>query len=389
MRLSDQPPQQGAVSKGDQLLRDDADLQEDDIFSQLLADTDDSLDDDVNVLSSLESIGLQDLDGIGLDTLQGFKLGSGETTQSGLATDQRPEAEPKESRNPRPHQDANDPSPFGELPGDAADDPLAALIADPGACPTGNDDPLVSLLDGLGGLDDEDEKPVPAAVAVATLPQAKPKAVQQPTDPVLAILPDDPGYDLLPGPNGNGKPAESSAGRAVVVPGPGKPRSEGQLRRASEMVYYQLWMFTKLANGLAAGLVTGSVLRNALLESFAVHGGLVIDFLYADNPGPNDVSARDYFDDHDRWAEVRPCKSKTIDLFHADVKYRVSHPMARLSYSPPKPPTERASWQFIAIAKEVNAAFDKFLELVPAERLSPRWSRVRRHRQTGTNSTRT
>ena len=46
------------------------------------------------------------------------------------------------------------------------------------------------------------------------------------------------------------------------------PRSERELRAAAYDLYYEFWMFAKLANGLAVGILGEGIINNAVLESF-------------------------------------------------------------------------------------------------------------------------
>jgi len=160
-----------------------------------------------------------------------------------------------------------------------------------------------------------------------------------------------------------------------------KARTEQELRRAADHLYYEFWMFIKLANGLASGMTGESILHNALLESFTMHASAVLDFLYDDRPKPDDVVASDYLPSADEWATARPKKSKILEAVHEDMKYRARKEIGQLSYEAHEGAPARRPWPFMRIAKEVDAAISKFLDLVPDLLLGPRWREVRQRRQ--------
>lgn len=158
-------------------------------------------------------------------------------------------------------------------------------------------------------------------------------------------------------------------------------RSEAELRSASNDLYYEFWMFVKLASGLATGILGESVLNNALLESFAAHTRVLLDFLYDDNPGENDVSALDFVANREDWILARPRMSRMLKELSDDVRHRVGKEIGALPYDRHAGVPERKPWPFMQIAKELNAAFDAFLETAPEHFLGPRWKDVSRQRQ--------
>jgi len=158
-------------------------------------------------------------------------------------------------------------------------------------------------------------------------------------------------------------------------------RSDRELRNALNDLYYEFWMFAKLANGLASGIMGESILNNALLESFAVHAQVVLDFLYNDRPAEDDVSAVDYVPSPGDWVRVRPEKSATLQDVEADIRHRVRREIAHLAYDRHEGAPERKPWPFMRIAKELSAAVDAFLEQVPERLLGPRWQEVKQHRR--------
>jgi len=120
-------------------------------------------------------------------------------------------------------------------------------------------------------------------------------------------------------------------------------RSEADLRRASDHLYYEIWMFNALANGLASGIVGEGPLSNAVLEAITVHTRILLDFLYAEKPQSDDVIAEDFFADPDIWANERPVKSELLAGVHRRVAKEVAHlTYARLDVTPDAKP-----WRFL------------------------------------------
>jgi hypothetical protein len=159
-------------------------------------------------------------------------------------------------------------------------------------------------------------------------------------------------------------------------------RSEQELRNASNDLYYEFWMFAKLAGGLASGILGESIINNALLESFAVHAKVIIDFLYSDGLADNDVSALDFVPDPGDWIRARPAKSAVLKEMEIDLRYRIAKEIGQLTYDRHVGVPDRKPWHFMRIAREVNATLDVFLDMVPESLLGPRWKEVKQQRKT-------
>jgi hypothetical protein len=124
-------------------------------------------------------------------------------------------------------------------------------------------------------------------------------------------------------------------------------------------------MFNSLAQAMASGVFGVGALNNAALESFILHARVLLDFLYAEKPQPDDVIAEDYFNELSQWQTVRPEKTKTLKVIHKRVGKEVAH----LTYARLEVTAVAKEWQFIQIAKEINAVFDAFLNNVAKNRL--------------------
>ena len=135
-------------------------------------------------------------------------------------------------------------------------------------------------------------------------------------------------------------------------------------------------MFISLANGMATGLIGEGPLGNATLEAFTVHARILLDFLYAEKPQADDVIAEDFFSDPAIWLRGRPDKSELLASVHRRVAKEVAHlTYARLEVTP-----ETKPWHFAQLAAEVDAAFAKFLSMVPLQVLGSKWEDIKRQR---------
>ena len=147
-------------------------------------------------------------------------------------------------------------------------------------------------------------------------------------------------------------------------------RTEEELRKASDHLFYEFGMFTELARMLGAGILKEQAIKNAALESFTIHARALLDFLYSKkDPRRDDVIAEDFFEDPLTWTNSRPDKSERVK----DVHERVGKEVAHLSYRRQEVTPETKPWYFAAIAEEIGKVFESFSSLVPRELLGERW----------------
>lgn len=146
-----------------------------------------------------------------------------------------------------------------------------------------------------------------------------------------------------------------------------------ELQESSNHLFYEVWMFTSLANGLASGIAGQGPIANALLESFVIHVRAIMDFLYADRPQTDDVIAEDFFASPEQWTKIRPALSE----FLSQAKRRAGKEVAHLTYARLDVTPETKPWRFIEIAKEIMAVMDIFLKNVPKEQLGSKWKTER------------
>ena len=150
---------------------------------------------------------------------------------------------------------------------------------------------------------------------------------------------------------------------------PRKARNLDELRGASNHLYYEVWMLSSLANGIASGIAGQGPIANALLESFVIHVRAVMDFLYAETAKPDDVVAEDFFDSPDQWTSIRPQLSETLS--HA--KRRAGKEVAHLTYARLDVTPATKPWKFVQIADDISSVMNAFLQNVSRGKLGSRW----------------
>ncbi len=148
-----------------------------------------------------------------------------------------------------------------------------------------------------------------------------------------------------------------------------KERKEKELKEASDHLHYEIWMLTSLAHGIGSGIAGQGPIANALLESFVVHVRVLMDFLYNENPKPDDVIAEDYFETTDEWKRLRPNLSESLK----NAKRRAGKEVAHLTYARLDVTPETKPWRFVDISNEIVAVLNIFLENVPKSKLGMRW----------------
>lgn len=141
------------------------------------------------------------------------------------------------------------------------------------------------------------------------------------------------------------------------------------LQEASNHLHYEFWMLTSLAKGLASSIAANGWLPNALLESFVIHVRVLLDFLYVEQPKPDDVIAADYFPSSEEWEKLRPAQSETLKKSRTRAHKELAHlTYARLNVTP-----ETKPWAFIEIANQIHRVMDIFLGNVPKHLLGNQW----------------
>lgn len=148
-----------------------------------------------------------------------------------------------------------------------------------------------------------------------------------------------------------------------------RKHSANELRKASDHVWYEMWMFQSLVAGMGSGIAGQGVINNALLESFAIHLRGLIHFFYAGNPQSDDVVAQDFFEDPETWRSGRPLKNEILQV----AKKRADKEVAHLTYSRIDITPEDKLWDFVQLHEELQKAISAFIKDVPRELLGESW----------------
>jgi hypothetical protein len=154
-------------------------------------------------------------------------------------------------------------------------------------------------------------------------------------------------------------------------------RSAKELRAVSNHLHYEVWMLQSTAKGLASGVFgKGNTVANAMLEAFAIHLRVVVDFLYPRGRGlkDDDVLAWDFFDSSEQWGKVRDKHIiKESRKVLKDARNKTDKEMAHLTYSRLKVTATEKNWYFAKVADEAQKAIKVFVDNISNEKLGPGW----------------
>jgi hypothetical protein len=129
-------------------------------------------------------------------------------------------------------------------------------------------------------------------------------------------------------------------------------------------------MFLTLARSLSTGVFGQVPINNAAPESFTVHARVLLEFLFGDNPRPEDVVAADFLGGQGQWKELRGDMPPVL----ADLRTRVGTEVAHLTYARLSLTPEARGWHFVDILQAFEGVVGQFPKAVPAERLATVWS---------------
>lgn len=157
-------------------------------------------------------------------------------------------------------------------------------------------------------------------------------------------------------------------------------RTDIELKLKSNQLYYEWQMLAGLAQILQTPL-DDRLLKNAIIDSCAIHARAIAKFLFAyhllgqkEKPQNTDVIAEDFLLDSGKWSKDAPLppelEYETFGIFAdkqiAHIVYtsdRGNHPINQGHHN----------WDFNAIADAIQPILEKFINLVPVEKLGDRW----------------
>jgi hypothetical protein len=135
-----------------------------------------------------------------------------------------------------------------------------------------------------------------------------------------------------------------------------------KLRAISEHVLYEAEMLVGIWPALNAGQFGPdhvNVIRNALVEAFAVHARGLSDFLFCE-PREDDAAAEQFFGPGE-WVALR---GEDLSPELQAVRRRTNKEIAHLTYSRLNVPEASGSWMQHAIVLELQRVFFRFVESV-------------------------
>ncbi len=153
---------------------------------------------------------------------------------------------------------------------------------------------------------------------------------------------------------------------------PRKPHKDAHLRTATDYLEFDLRSLISTLGIYAQHKDTP--IGNAAVDSLLVRSRVLIDFLFATSPKPDDVVATDYFHDFPRRPYV-PKLTKTLARERTKINKRLMHlttePMPRLR--------SKQRYSIAKIVPPIVRAFRNWLAAVPDKRIQkpPRPSRAR------------
>lgn len=138
---------------------------------------------------------------------------------------------------------------------------------------------------------------------------------------------------------------------------------------AADQLYYELWMLYEAAARLVQSHAVHSdwVVKNALIESFAVHARSLATFLYPEEARklPDDVTSDEYVKDIQQWREARG----TIPPALKATRERTGKEIAHLTTKRHPPGAPEKAWSPEPIVRAFFAPLKLFATHASAGRL--------------------
>jgi len=142
------------------------------------------------------------------------------------------------------------------------------------------------------------------------------------------------------------------------------PKSDKDMRDASDAFYYEIWMFNEMVNSLLTQLPQpGNPQYNALVESFVQHMRNLIEFFCpSDKVHPDTIIASDFFSNPSQWEKKWPDSLRKANS-------RANKLLAHLTYDRIK---DDKGWEYGTIREireHLNCLFEKWFKNVPPDRI--------------------
>jgi hypothetical protein len=161
-----------------------------------------------------------------------------------------------------------------------------------------------------------------------------------------------------------------------VKPKPRKLRTEAELQLISNRLFYEWQMLTRSTQTLET-IVDDQLLTNTLEESCAIHARALVKFLFAhqakNEPRLTDAIAEDFFSDPNEWHHDLP-PELGYEAFGIFADKQIAHIVYTDEQGDHPINQGHHKWNFTAITNAIQPAFEKFMSMVPKEKLGDRWA---------------
>ena len=134
--------------------------------------------------------------------------------------------------------------------------------------------------------------------------------------------------------------------------------TEYSLKKASEHVYYEAWMFFITAELLK--VPRHQIEVNVLLDAFAIHTRNLFDFLYPLKPRGDDIIAADFLE---KKSLYRQSKTKKQEL--AFIQRKANKQVAHLTYARNRYSKKNKPWPFFKVERGMKKSLIAFYDSLP------------------------
>lgn len=142
-----------------------------------------------------------------------------------------------------------------------------------------------------------------------------------------------------------------------------------------EHLYYEIDMLYGVARLLQKGS-SNIYIYNALLESFVVHGSVILDFFYKLPLNPQEAKATHYIKDLEEWKDAKPPFDRYFIKFNKKRNQEVMH----LSYARLKVAPYDKKWDSPKLIEQFRQLIDLFLDYADPALIHPRLYRFKRQK---------
>lgn len=123
---------------------------------------------------------------------------------------------------------------------------------------------------------------------------------------------------------------------------------------------YEIGMFRESSRALASGIRFSNFYHNLIVESFAMHTRVLIDFFYGKRNYPDDMIAQDFLPEDVDWVKVQPPLTEVLK----EAKTKADKQLVHLSFTRLKLEKEgKKEWKILEIFNDMNKVIDSFYKI--------------------------